>query len=246
MDKLLTRTSLCVCKYTISMFMLGSVGCFDFDALTRGSDLGTRTDAAAANADLLPHWSETCINLPDGPQTLFMAADPAKPWAARCVGGLAYLLLARTGGDANYSQYTAGGYSIGQDVVTRYAAVRLDPVSLLVDVSDQTFSISSGVLQGSGERVSSMPYGVAMDCVSKQTATGKANIDLRDTPFSIRDNVFAAGGLQTAGAAALSPDGKVADLVGGGECGWEAAGSYSRAPINKAGGFQLPLRYGSQ
>jgi hypothetical protein len=183
-----------LCKGAISMLMLASAGCFDFDALTRGSDLDARADAGGS-ADLLPRRAETCTDLPDGSQTLFVAADPAKPWAARCVGGRAYLPLARVGAGANYSQYTAGGYSIGQNVVTRYTAVRLDPVSLFVDVSDQTFSTSSGVLQGSGERVSSMPYGVAMDCVSKQTATGKANIDLRDTPFAIRDNVFAAGGV---------------------------------------------------
>lgn len=234
-----------LCRQILQLLLISSAGCFDFDALTRGSDLGARADAGGS-ADLLPRRAETCADLPDGSQTLFVAADPAKPWAARCVGGRAYLPLARVGAGANYSQYTAGGYSIGQDVVTRYTAVRLDPVSLFVDVSDQTFSTSSGVLQGSGERVSSMPYGVAMDCVSKQTATGKANIDLRDTPFAIRDNVFAAGGLQTAGATALSADGKVADLVGGGECGWEAAGSYGSAPVNKAGGFQLPLRYSPQ
>lgn len=240
MSKSFIATSLCERAVTLTLLFAGGTGCFDFDALTNGGD---RTVTVDAGADLVPHLPETCSNLVDGQQILFISADPTRPWTARCAGGLTYLPLVHTGSDANYSQYKAGGYSPGQDVVTAYTAVRLDPASLLVDVSDQTFSTSSGSLRGAGASVVTMPYGVAMDCVSKQTATGKANIDLRGTSFTIRNNVFVAGGLQTASTVALASDAKVANLSGGGECGWMAAGSYSGGPVNKAGGFQLPLQY---
>lgn len=191
----------------------------------------------------MPPPPTTCGNMPDGAQVLYIASDLTRPWTARCVDGETYLPLAHTGIDENYSQYKAGGYSPGTDVVTRYAAVRFDPVSMLVDVSDQTFTTSSGSLQGPGGTITSMPYGVAMDCVSKLGTTAAASVDLRDTPFAIRNNVFSAGGFQMASGASISSDAKLALLRGGGECGWVSAGPYSGAPVNKAGGFQLPLQY---
>lgn len=232
-------------SHVLALVVSSALGC-EFGIPTSDRDLSANVDNGEILADLAvaDKPPTTCVNLADGTRVLYVNADPSKPWTARCVGGREYLSLPRIQPGENYSRYTAGGFSPGTDVTTRYTAIRLDPQSLLVDVSDQTFATSSGSLSHSGGLlVASMPYGVAMDCVDKLKATGNANIDLRDTAFAIGPNAFVPGGLQAVSKATVSPDGKMAALVGGGVCGWVAAGTYSGNPINNAGGFQLPLQY---
>jgi hypothetical protein len=106
-----------------------------------------------------------------------------------------YLTLVNTGGFYNYAQYTAGGASPGTTVTTHYDKVRLDPTTLLVHIGDQTFANSVGELLHSGDdEVTSMPYGVAMDCIGSSSTTGRANVDLRGLPFEV-DDTFALGGV---------------------------------------------------
>ena len=86
----------------------------------------------------------------DGTYTLYVNGDPAKPWEAFCAGmQLAsgpseYLTLVNVLGDANFSQYTAGGFSPGTNVKTSYIRLRLDPTTLKVAIADETFASSSG------------------------------------------------------------------------------------------------------
>ena len=104
----------------------------------------------------------------DGSYVLHIGHDPAKGWTAFChamgTAPAEFLSLPHVGPGSNFSQYTAGGASSGTTVLTRYAKVRIDPASLLVDISDQTFSTSSGSLMNGSTTVTSMPYGVAMSC----------------------------------------------------------------------------------
>jgi hypothetical protein len=150
-----------------------------------------------------------------------------------------YLALVNTGGNFNFSQYTAGGTSHGTNVKTNYTKVRLDPATLLVDISDQTFSTSTGSLAQGSNPVSSMPYGVAMACGG---SNGVGNIDLTSTPFNVTDT-FDVGGFQAGGSATFSSNGQVVALSGNGNCGWIASDPAPFNPFNNAGTFQLNLGY---
>lgn len=151
-----------------------------------------------------------------------------------------------TGEGVNFSQYTAGGASPGTDVRTSFARVRIDPATLKVDIGDRTFASSNGALCHSQSYcspwfVTFLEYATAMDCASPGSSTGLANVDLTGTPFAI-ENTFVVGGYIPAGTAVVSPDGKVANLTGGGYCGWMSAGP-GYHPVGPAGNFALTLRY---
>ena len=228
-----------------------------------GSDGGTGTDALPSaqpdlvtvqGPDLIQNLPASCLDIKgsslqgasDGTYTLYVAGNRTKPWSAFCFGmgsqtPVEYLTLV-TGPDTNFSQYTAGGYSPGTNVRTVYTKVRIDPVTLLVDISDQTFSTSEGSLDGPEHvQVTSMPFGSAMDCISDTAATGVGNVDLRETPFQFGLHAFSEGGLNKNSNVVFSNENQVANLNGGGECGWESPNTYS--PINHTGGFDLKLIY---
>lgn len=152
-----------------------------------------------------------------------------------------YLSLVNTSGSSNFSQYTAGGASPGTDVRTYYEKLRIDPDTLLVDISDQTFATSTGELHHADvETVTSMPYGVAMGCAS--SANGLANIDLRGTPFTVNDT-FILDGYMPTGDSVFSAGDQVVDLTGGGNCGWILPDPQVYNPFNDRGDFQLQLAY---
>lgn len=156
-----------------------------------------------------------------------------------------YISLAMTAVDENFSQYTAGGAGAGSDVRTSYTKLRINPtpvstspLTVAVDIADQTFSTSTGSLSQGSTPVSSMPYAVAMACTAPDDANGIANLDLRGTPFTVV-NTFQIGGFLAAGAATVvSP--QVVNLTGGGFCGWDAPAPEFN-PFNNAGGYDLQL-----
>ena len=208
---------------------------------------------------------ETCADVlaadpsaTDGTYTLYVARNLRKPWTAHCrdMRGRTpkeYIPLMMVGLRFNFSQYTAGGASPGTDVRTSYSRIRIDPKTLLVDVSDQTFSASSGQLTNSGGPVvTSMSYAAAMDCAPQGwgVPTGVGNIDLRGTPFAVRPGIFGQGPPSAGkwcGGVTYSDRDQVVDIKGGGWCGWWAAGpanyGQSGSPFNGEGGFQLQLDY---
>ncbi len=189
----------------------------------------------------------------DGPYTVYVGGDPGKPWVDNCLGmttlgatPMDYLALKNVG-NANYSQYTAGGASPGSNVRTYYSRIRIDPQTLEVDIKDQTYTGSSGRLNhsGSGTMVTSMPYGVAMDCAAIFSATGVGNVDLTGTPFAVAPNawILRVTMQPPAGAVTYSMNNQVVDLTGGGSCGYTVPAPDFGSPINISGGFQLRLVY---
>ena len=142
---------------------------------------------------------------------------------------------------SNFSQFTAGGDAPGTDVRTNYTRVRLNPVDLTVDIGDQTFSNSTGFVNRSGG-VTSMPYGVAMACISNFNDAGVANIDLRGTPFFV-DDTFTVFGFNRAGSSTFGSGDQVVDITGGGYCGWNTPSPWMNNPINSKGGFRLDLGF---
>lgn len=190
----------------------------------------------------------------DGPYTLHVGGDPSKPWTAYChdMDGkpAEYLTLVMTGKNLNFSQYTAGGSSPGVNVRTNYEKIRIDPKTLLVDVSDQTFSTSAGGLMNSGGPfVTSMPYGVAMDCAPQGFGipTGMGNVDLRGTPFGVKAGVFVLGppaSGRLCGEATYLNNDQTVSLKGGGNCGFIGGGDYGHWGVPfTMGTFQMQLEY---
>jgi hypothetical protein len=169
-----------------------------------------------------------------------------------------YLTLPHSGAGSNFAQYTAGGASHGTTVVTTYSAIRIDPIpvrvrplTFLANIADQTFATSTGLVCHSttapcapSHQVTSMPYGVAADCAGPGGATGRANIDLRGTPFSVV-NTFSIQGFEPGGTTAFSSS-QVVNLTGGGFCGWNApapiSNPFNTSPLQDArGGWDLML-----
>lgn len=153
-----------------------------------------------------------------------------------------YIDLAETGQDVNFSQYTAGGASPGTNVRTTFTKLRVDPATLTVDIGDLTFASSTGSLRHSGYvTVTSMSYGVAMSCIAPTVTGGVGNINLQDTPFQL-DNPFKVGGFEAAGSARVSSRHQLANLRGGGYCGWIAPALAPTNPFNPSPGmYQLKL-----
>jgi len=152
----------------------------------------------------------------DGDYTLYVDHDPAKPWTVYCrnmAGTPAeYLTLLSTGNSVNFSQYTATS-SQGSNVRTRYTKIRIDPVTLKVNIADQTFSSSTGQLRHGSVTVTSMPYGVAMSC--NQAPSGVGNINLGGTSFKVAPNAFMQAGTNYSGTHLYSSADKVVNLTGG-------------------------------
>lgn len=173
----------------------------------------------------------------NGDVTLYINGDPVKPWQAYCANHKEYLTLP-AGAAANYAQYTKSPTSVR----TSYTRIRLDPLTLLVDISDETFSTSTGSLMHGTTLVTSMPYGVAMDCAGNNQNTGVANIDLSGTPFAVSDP-FELGGSHPDGTTTKSNLDRVVALTGGGNCGWNAPAPAPYNPFNTTGGPILDVIY---
>lgn len=172
----------------------------------------------------------------DGRQTLYVDHDGSMPWTAWCEdmssGDPAeYLQFSRSRGIRNYSQYVAHP-SQGTTVTTTYRGVRIDPETLTVDTSDQTFSTSTGSLVHGSDTVTSMPYAVAMSC-DYASLSGSARIDLRGTPFAVNDTFVDE--YDATVTPWTSSDGKLVHLRGGGACGWAQPAPGTFNPYNQAG-----------
>ncbi len=198
------------------------------------------------SSPLLADFAGSCLEIlledsaaPDG--EYFIEPTEGRQFAVWChdMAGSTpseYLTLPNTGGGFNFSQYTAGGAAPGTDVATHYSRVRLDPVALTVDMGDQTFATSTGSLSHGPTPVTSMPYGVAMACVSNFNPAGTANIDLTGTPFAVADP-FATDGYNAAGSVTFSSIDQVVDLTGGGFCGFTTPAPILLKPQLGGGAF---------
>ena len=158
-----------------------------------------------------------------------------------------YLTLANTGAGSNYSAYGQLSSPPG-NVITQYTRIRLDPMTLLVDISDQTFATSTGYQCCIGPTpVTSMPYANAASCIGWDD--GHANVDLAGTSFKVRDTFtlegwFPAGSINGSymywGETRLV-DAQTFSMTAGGSCG--GMGPNPGGDINTNGGFALQLEF---
>jgi len=248
---------------TLLLFLACNDGSIDFDdkvldgegiddtalADTAGGSLDDTVTAddtgAGDDTGRPPAIPATCRELlaatpgsPDGAYTLYLGGAATRPWTAWChdMRGTPQEYLTLSGN--NDSQYTVGGRA---GTRTSYARVRIDPATLLVDISDQTFATSSGGFSFQGTWVGSMPYAVAMAC--EYEANGVGHVDLSGTPFRVRADAFLVDGYLPVGSATYGAGQKTVTLAGGGYCGWISPKPGVYNPINDAGGFLLPLEY---
>jgi hypothetical protein len=201
-----------------------------------------------------PHAHDGAYTLapagPAGPHLRLVCAGLAAPVAAPRL----FLILERTGDGLNFSQFTAGGTISGTNVVTSYTGLALDPtpvstspLTFRVNITDQTFASSTGSACCLGtEPITSMPYGVAADCNTPDSASGVANIDLTGTGFHVAaPQTFAVQGFAAMGSVIMLRP-QIVDLSGGGFCGWNAppnvSGAINQDAVNDAnGGFDLQI-----
>jgi hypothetical protein len=173
------------------------------------------------------------------PSLAFYEIEPqaGQVFTVWCEGDRDYLPLCKTTGDNNFGQYTVGGAVSGTTVRTSYTRVRIDPQTLVIDVADMTFATSSGGVSGANN-ASTMALGSAYDCAGMGSQSGRANINLTGTPFTISKTLWFAAGYGQAGSVSvdgkatqqlpptgmLSVTGKSVTVTGGGFCG--GAGPY--------------------
>lgn len=207
--------------------------CVDVDECTAGTS-GCPAACENTGGGFACYAPRTCAELAQhvpgftgGDVTLYAGGDAAKPWPAFCSASqLEYLAVPAA---SNYAQYTRDP---GADVRTSYARIRIDPGTLAVDIDDKTYAQSMGALTHGGETVTSMPYGVAMDCEGNNSQTGVASIDLSGTPFVVSDS-FEVGGASARGS--VDVNGRMWSLTGGGNCGWQAPAPAPYNPFNSIG-----------
>ena len=179
----------------------------------------------------------------DGDYKLYVGNDEHKPWTAYCHQGDEFLSV---NDYTNFGELAVGGWAVGgaSGVRTTYTKLRIDPATLMIDISDQTFSrTDGGPLNILTDYVTSMPLGVAMSCADTATY-GSANVDLTGTPFKIATKFTLASTVLTPGGTAYTspaPHGGSADAREGqwlemwaqGECGFFGPDGVGANPINK-------------
>ncbi|HEY0481522.1 MAG TPA: GON domain-containing protein [Kofleriaceae bacterium] len=240
----------CVCKLG---FTGDGLTCRDIDecASQKGGCPAECTNTPGSFACYAPATcAEIKAHVPaatDGDYALYLGGSPGKPWKGYCAGmatrPLEYLSLS----GANSAQYSRGGASTGTDVKTTYSKVRFDPTTMKIDITDRTFASSMGTILHSGNTpVTSMPYGVAMDCRGAGSKAGVAMIDLTSTAFALTGAAeFAVGGNQPGSDLQLSAANQKATISGGGFCGWNAPAGVPVNPFNNnvTSGLLLGLVY---
>lgn len=194
-----------------------------------------------ASASHLPESAQDILianpGAPDGEYTIYPNNQVFTVYCHNMATGAPeeYLTLVNTGRNFNFSQYTAGGAVPGTDVVTHYTKIRLDPDTLVVDIGNQTFATSNGgPLQHGLYKVTWMPYGAAEACFWPNVPKGKANIDLRDTPFAV-DDEFEIAGWWVSGTVSDS-SGLVFSFLGTNQLPYNKIGAVTSQVVNLTGG----------
>jgi len=156
-----------------------------------------------------------------------------------------YIVLQHTGNGDNYSKYKIPARKpwgkSDTDIVTVWKRIRYDIKTGKVNTSDFFYSTSTGY--NGHHKTNRVPYGRALDCEAPNSQTGTGRIDLRGTVFAINDT-FGHSGFVSNGHVVFSNNNQVADIWGGGYCGWTAPSSVflDENKVNFGGGWDLQLK----
>jgi hypothetical protein len=183
----------------LSALLAGCLGDNTLDPTTTTPDVdvddpvGTTTVPVAIRAESCAEVRANNAAAADGEYQLFVAGDAAKPWKAYChdMAGTPreYLTI---DGATNISMFVEGNLATGTDVFVYWDRIRVDPATLMVDVSDHTFARSTGKLSF-GKLVATNTYDL-VDVTTMPYATARstgpwaaAEINLEGTPFGVSD-----------------------------------------------------------
>ena len=204
---------------------LHPVKVYDEDSLTL-LGFGKLATLPASCADI----KEQFLYATDGIYTLHLERAPNAPFQIFCRDMNStpreYLSLVNTGGSFNYSMIAEGGWWHGTNVYSRFQMLRVDPETLVVNLGDLTYAVSTGSVSrydsGADGYISltSRAYAYASTCKFTSDGLASANVDLRGTPFRLDDSVgFRLWGHVPAGSTSISNDRQIVNLTGGGACG---------------------------
>jgi len=174
-----------------------------------------------------------------------ISADPDPKAVNKFLETVSYINLVKNGDNDNFSSYKLPTRKPwGQtdtSVKTIWKKLRFDPSTMLVNTGDFTFSSSTGHVSHSSINPDKIPYASAFGCESDFNADGQARIDLTGTNFAI-DDVFSFAGWNPKGTVALSNNNQIADIRGGGYCGWIAPQKAQGEVMAHTGGWHLKLK----
>ena len=119
-----------------------------------------------------------------------------------------------------------------------FSKIRINPMTLVVDVDDRIFGVFTASTDAAcwqntagchSNGVLILPrYAIAQSCVTLDTASGRADIDLRDMPFHVAGTdsaMFTPLGFAGDGTVTIDAERKQVSLTGGGDCGGFGAGA---------------------
>ena len=186
----------------------------------------------------------------DGHYKLYVDNDPGKPWWAWCkdmfaVAPLEYLPLAMTHDEHNVFERfgmphapntTSGAAGAPYDrrlTRTYYEKVRIDPVTLRINIFDAQFA-QTEVYQDTDTDLNSfheaVPFGVAQGCSLNSGEEAHGEVNLEQTPFAVLDS-FSQVGVCPANTMSTGTGQKIALQAAGGSvsggCGAIVPDSYS-------------------
>ena len=172
----------------------------------------------------------------DGDATLYVNGDIDQPWGVYCHldpesrALTEYLTLPADGPRDNLFEEHR------YNKQTRYDRVRIDPLTFVVDATDATYAVTSGLLGTPAANPPSIYFGSAGSCgegdVGSGDPRGLGRINLEGTPFSVEigtspEDVFLTGGTCGEGSAEIMRRAQVVDLEATGECGFIAPRRFS-------------------
>lgn len=128
----------------------------------------------------------------------------------------------------NNAQYLCGPrcmsrHPTSSTVTTSYTKVRINPCNLTVDVTDRTFSTSTGSITHGSQVITSMPFGTAGSCEDSGTQNhpGRASVNFQGSPLAI-SSTWLHQGASSYGSVVFTPGHQSASIEGGGFCGENA------------------------
>jgi len=170
-----------------------------------------------------------------------LEAEKSKSSISQTPPWMSYLY---TSGNGKY-YITLANRNVSQDGTnqsTTFTKIAVDPNTLLVNTADFTYSTSQGNA-GWPEGITQLPYGVAMGCSCQTGVTTSAVFDLGGTQFFFKDS-WQVNGYQASGTFTLTNNNQLANVSGGGCCGWIAPTKCSQDEDQvNAGGNYIQLGF---
>ena len=159
-----------------------------------------------------------CTHISNGSAGIFILyfdGRSSQPYQAYCTAsGATYLELAET----NYSSEVS---VCKGNVRTEWSKIRFNTATKTVIVDDFKFTRSQGTIEC--WKWNQVKYGSAGDCLTNNSNTGKARIDLSGLPFAVDLSTdWRVSGWYPNGSIDFTDDRTQVDITGGGYCGGQA------------------------